>query len=76
MQQKIAASRQSGTVRFDQRSEWGLADLKALRRRTDEQEDDTLVLEDKSLNLKTRVAELQSLLLKGQIHPFGTYLVD
>ncbi len=61
---------------FDRRSEWGLADLKALRRRTDEQEDDTLTLEDKSLNLKTRIAELQSLLLKGEMHSFQTHLID
>ncbi|KAF8340014.1 uncharacterized protein EI90DRAFT_3038800 [Cantharellus anzutake] len=65
-QRDITASKHSGNMRFDQRSEWSLADLKVLRRRTDDLEDDTLMLEDRGLKLKTRVAELQSLLLKAE----------
>jgi hypothetical protein len=54
-----------GFARFRDVDQWSLGDLKALRRQTDDLEDDTLKLEDESMALKTQIAELQTLLLKG-----------
>lgn len=64
-QAEIVRNKRSGPARFRDVDQWTLGDLKALRRQTDDLEDDTLKLEDESLALKTQIAELQSLLLKG-----------
>lgn len=45
---------------------WSLGDVKALRRCTNALEDDTLTLKDQSLSYKSKVTELQGLLLKGK----------
>lgn len=65
-QANILKNKRSSPARFRDADQWTLGDLKALRRQTDDLEDDTLKMEDESLALKTRIAELQSLLLKGQ----------
>lgn len=63
--QGIRNKKRDGPADFSDVDRWSISDWKSLRRQTDDMEDDTLKLEDESLSLKTEVAELQSLLLKG-----------
>lgn len=66
--QREAGKPSSQVGDFDTQPAWTLGDLPRLKSLAKAKEEDTLSLTDESFAMKRKIAELQSLMLKGESH--------